>query len=117
MMRRGSLTNWLCPPNRAYLIKLIVTSGEIQLPCELTKLAKEEDQLTHGYIDVVRVVARIYRSHINTTYLMVKMIFKSHTFQIRPPMLLRIFISTANEGQNLHQLLLNLTLLFDPLDF
>ena len=53
------MTNWLCPPNRAYLIKLIVTSGEIQLPCELTKLAKEEDQLTHGYIDVVRVDAQV----------------------------------------------------------
>ena len=64
------MTNWLCPPNRAYLIKLIVTSGEIQLPCELTKLAKEEDQLTHGYIDVVRVVTRIYISIVHKYYIL-----------------------------------------------
>lgn len=55
MMSGGWLTNWLCPPNRAYMIKSIVADCEITM--RVDKVGKEEVQLTHGYVDVVGVDA------------------------------------------------------------
>ena len=59
----GSLTNWLCPPNRAYLIKRslwkLIVKWWNTITMRVDKVGKEEVQLTHGYINVVRVDAQV----------------------------------------------------------
>ena len=64
LRRKGrSLTNWLCPPNRAYLIKRslwkLIVKWWNTITMRVDKVGKEEVQLTHGYINVVRVDAQV----------------------------------------------------------